>query len=236
MNLEKLLQAANVPADKIPQALLSFDAAKATAKGLAKYKWNAPWATIPLVRGLPWEAVELAEKHDIYGNDDSINGDRSGWLLECGIGVRQPAPLGDTYLQFDDKTQQVVERPARELVYWGYKWVWWLYEKCGGKVHVRDNFVRWWWLGLRNRASRAFFLAGPETSPDVECWEGAHGRNSVQAWRMGDAWQLVTHTRILGPLGYRRNLGYKINNAVTGKARAMLIWTAWVPAWGEGLR
>ena len=53
---------------------------------------------------------------------------------------------------------------------------------------------------------------------------------------MGDAWQLVTHTRILGPLGYRRNLGYKINNAVAGKARAMLIWTPWVPAWGEGQR
>lgn len=236
MDLQDLLTKAGVPEDRQAHALDSFSAAKDAAGRLAKYKWLAPIATIPLLWGLPWEAEALSRKHDIYGNDDCINGDRSGWLLVDGVGVRQPAPLGDTYQQYSDETQQVETRPASELVYWGWAWFWSLYEKLGGKRHVRDNLCRWWWIGLRNRASRAFMLAGPETSDDVESWEFDDGRHALKVWRMGSAWQLVEHSRILGPLGYRRNLGYKINNAVAGKPRAMLIWTRWVPAWGEQLR
>ena len=231
MDLQDLLTQAGVPDHQHAQALDAFTVAKHAADGLAKYKWLAPLATIPLLWGLPWEAEELTRKHDIYGNDDSINGDRSGWLLEKGIGVRQPAPLGDTYLQFNDKTQQVEERPARELVYWGWSWVWWLYEKCGGKVHVRDNFVRWWWIGLRNRASRAFLLAGPEASSDVEHWQIQDGRRTLEVWRMGTAWQLIERKRLVGSLGWRRNVGNKIDNVVgSGKPRAMVIWTPWCPA------
>ena len=227
MDLQSLLNKAQVPAALQPQALASFAAAKQAASGLAKYKWRAPFATIPLLRGLPWGADALTRKHDIYGNDDSINGDRSGWLLSG----RQPAPLGDTYQQYNEATQQVDTLPAADLVYWGYAWLWKLYEKCGGKKHVRDNLVRWWWLGLRNRASRAFLLAGPEASPDVERWEFDDGKRKIEVWRMGDAWQLIERKRVVGKLGYRRNVGYKINNVVDAfKPRAMLIWTPWCPA------
>ena len=98
-------------------------------------------------------------------------------------------------------------------------------------MHVRDNFVRWWWIGLRNRASRAYLLAGPETTTDVERWKVQDGRRTVEALRMGDAWQLIEQKRVLGSIGYRRNIGYKINNAAdAGKPRAMLIWTPWCPA------
>lgn len=81
----------------------------------------------------------------------------------------------------------------------------------------RSFLARWWWLGLRNRAS-ALSLAlghayGPGEYQDAQHWgDPAVGRDH-EGWtlnRRGPAWQLYVVHRLSDGLCFRLNYGFKV--------------------------
>ena len=246
-----------VPRELWDEAMDSFTKAEQLSKEVVPHSLLAPLVTIPLLWKLPREAEVLADKDEIYGNEaydgNGLNGDKRGWLpgyvydpetkllkyIDVPHGP-EPAPMGDTYktwvtdYQVDDTIYgHIQERPAEELVYWGWGWVKALYKLFGGEVHPRNNFCRWLWIGLRNRASKYKYTLGVEATSDTQTFGKAN--NSTQDWgegfyRMGNQWQYRSHKKWFKLFGCtlikRKNLGFKIDTVVEYAAkRAMVTFT-----------
>lgn len=100
-------------------------------------------------------------------------------------------------------------------VYWLPKFLLWL------PVRWRDNrsfLARWWWLGIRNRASRLSQVLGhhwtPEEYADHEHWGTITDfGDNMEGWalnRRGPAWQVYLFERMGGRRCFCMNYGFKV--------------------------
>ena len=256
-DITKALWECNVPTALHQEVIDSLTEAKQINRKRSVKAWLAPIATIPLLWGLPREAEQLAKKNDYYGNEacngTGMNGDKRAWIPYAEYDTLQgllrktadpsgpnPAPMESTYddwqtVKWEDGHWygQLVKKNSSDQVYWGYGWVKKLYKLCGGEIHPRNNFCRWLFIGLRNRASMFGYLAGPEATSDTQSYGNATNEmhNPGEGFfRMGNHWQYRSHKKLFKFAGYtwylRKNLGYKINNVVANEAdRAMVTFT-----------
>ena len=256
-DIKKAFVRCEVPVELWDEAMDSFHKSLLADREVLPHNLLAPLVTIPLLWKLPREAEALTDMDDIYGNEaydgHGLNGDKRGWLpsYEYDTGQRllrylkvptgpEPSPMGSTYKMWvtdkvvDDVIYGYIEdRPSEELVYWGWDWVKSLYKLFGGEIHPRNNFCRWLWIGLRNRASKYKFTLGEEATPDTQTYGNAN--NSTHSigegfYRMGNVWQYRSHTKLFKVFGRtllkRQNIGFKIDAVVLNKAkRAMVTFT-----------
>lgn len=216
--------------------------------------WNLPWENEELDK---WNHIYGNEAMKGTG----LNGDKRAWLpplkhgyddlviSECPIGsqpvgVPLPAPVTDVYPKFvedhrvaDETTLRVYGRlepqPASDLVYYGWGWAKKLYKAFGGKIHPRDNFCRYLFIGLRNRASMYAYTNGVPAEKGITEYGNPSNseRNPGEGfYRMGNQWQYRSHKKKFSFLGYdwfrRHNVGYKIDNVFLHQAeRAMVVFT-----------
>lgn len=220
MNYLQYLMRAGVPEQYHEAALLSLADSESRAKKVAPYKLKAPFVMAKLVFKLPRDAQELPASHWPYDNEKSINGDGWGKLVDgewktfrvnnepgC-IPYTDPEWGGPAY--YLDWCKWIV--PAK----WRHPW---------------GKFARWWWLGVRNRASRFAYILGAEKSADWQYWgdiETSKAHEGVVVYRMGEHWQIYA-CEMHGPFVVRRNVGVKINNAINDPSikRAMVVSNKW---------
>lgn len=198
MDLLSLIVKPNVPPELLQPILDSLSNSKVRAAAVAPYKNNAWRVMWKVCRSLPWDAEHLPAEYRAYDNPISINGDRGRWgRRPDGTMVRLPVP-------FSKKNVEIGDGDKRLYQYWTFRW-----------LPARHWFARWVWLGIRNRASQAADDQGyyiPRDTPiQTFVYESDKEKIVVRWCAFGGAAQLQ-HTKIIGPLHFRLNLGVKLGN------------------------
>jgi hypothetical protein len=198
MDLKSLIDKTGAHSGIADAVLMSLARAEVQAAIVAPFK-NSAWRVMWRVcRSLPWEAEHLPTEFRQYDNPISINGDRGRWHRnDDGAMIRLPVPL-------EKKNTQIGDGDTRLYQYWTFRW-----------LPARHWFARWVWLGIRNRASQAADDQGyyiPAEVP-IETFEYASDKEKivVRYCPWNGAAQLQ-RTKIVGPLHFRFNLGFKLGN------------------------
>lgn len=220
MDIRKYLVQLNVPVVLHEEALESFEQARIKAQPLFKYKLLAPFLIFWLLyctKQVKWEDDKLPAKWWKYDNNISMNGD--GWGMQLSDG---------SFINYVDKeleaTGGAVAMPYTDPRYQGDCYY------CKGSK-PRSKLARLVWLGIRNKASAYAQSLGSDLDikQTFTVWGEAKNSRTLPGMFIGTCdgkWQLRQHKKVLfGKFFFIRNLGHKINNAITeNKPHAMIVW------------
>ncbi len=184
------------------------------------YDYSAPFVTAIALIGLPETATKLPNWARKWDNNVSMNGDgravlRDGqWLTLRGDAKAEP---GERIYSYDD------------LEYTGptYAGAWWL-DWISDKP--RSYVQRWWWGGVRNRASQASVDVGVDVlahawpisgDPGIDRGKGITGHSLTTDGRSYQ-YRSIQKGQLLGfPVAVIRNVGFKLDNANTRDPAAL---------------
>ena len=215
MDYLKYLNQAGVPKEQQDAAITSLlESARLYKEKVAPYKRKAPFVWAKLARKLPWEANTVPEGYENYENDVNINGDAWAQKQPDGswITIREKGVPNCIQYFHPDYTGDAYYAEGH---------------------HPRSPWARFIWNGIRNRASASALNAGPLTdTSDVQTFgdkDTSKSHPGVYVHRMGLHWQLyVCEKTFFGLFVIRRNVGFKINNALySEKPRASVVHITW---------
>lgn len=219
MDFQHYLNDAGVPEEMHAEALACFKRAKKKSVPAQIAGLFAPIvvAFLILTRQLKWNDDNVPKWVWWYDNNVSINGDGWGTLLPDG-----------SCLNYTDH-ELVAAGKGIPLHYGDPRYTGDAYYAKGH--HPRSAWARFIWLGFRNRASALAQAQGeafdPKVTPTV--WSKGDLEKDGEQYKIvysSGLWNFDQRRMVFfGKLKMRRNVGFKIENAIIeGKSVAMCIY------------
>lgn len=220
----EMLRQANVPEDKIEEALKSLEEGKKLDSRVVIYSLTAPLVMFFVLPFVKWKAENMPKLFWQWDNNINMNGDRRTYQDSTVTYYH----WGDKKMVTDNRWQDHDLKSERAIAncYWAKG------------HHPRSFWARWIWLGTRNRA-KAFHQS---MSKDVDLSKEQviygtiyDGKNDNIAARFSNGlWQLHGNRTIVFKflkwnfkIRLVQNFGYKINNAfVEQKTGAMPVYVS----------